>query len=100
MNEYKHVASPSAGKKALGRSNPNLLCIPEEHSPTWNLGNGPGSGFTLPGTRSGPVRSRSFEPGLNGACLGRLAEQPSGPPRSSGSFYRYYVISQLHNNHI
>lgn len=92
MNEYKHVASrdsPSAGKKALGRSNPNLLCIPEEHSPTWNLGNGPGSGFSLPGTRSGPVRSRSFEPGLNGACLGRLAEQPSGPPpRSSGSFYR------------
>ena len=69
MNEYKHVASPSPGKKALGRSNPNLLCIPEENSPSWNLGNGPGNSLALPGSRNGPVRSRSFEPGLNGSCL-------------------------------
>ena len=77
MNEYKNVASPSAGKKALGHSNPNLLCIPEERV-SLNLGKLPGSGFSLPGTRDGPVRSRSFEPGLNGTFLGRLVEQPSG----------------------
>ena len=79
MNEYKHVASPSPGKKALGRSNPNLLCIPEENSPSWIRANGPGNGLSLPG----PVRSRSFEPGLNGPCLAE--HRPS--LRSSGSFY-------------